>query len=342
MEGTLTLKEVPAGKRKALVIGATGGIGGAVARALLGKAWQVRAMHRDPARAVAATGLAGIEWVKGDAMHEADVVAASEGTSIIFHGANPPGYRKWRELALPMLAHSLAAARSARARLIFPGNVYNFGPDAWPVVDETSPQNPKTRKGAVRVEMEQMLQQVAGQGTRSLVVRAGDFLWSSGGSWFSVAMVKAGGPVKSISYPGNREAGHAWAYLPDLAETIVQLADIEGQLPAFDVYHFGGHWIEPGIGIAHAVRRVVERPDLPVRRFPWLLVYLGAPVVGFMRELIEMRYLWQVPLRLDNAKLVARLGREPHTPLDEAVRRTLRDMNCLQDSPPLTGAQNRP
>ena len=48
-----------------------------------------------------------------------------------------------------------------------------------------------------------------------------------------------------------------------------------------------------------------------------------------MRELLEMRYLWQVPLRLDNSKLVSLLREEPHTPLDEAVRQTLADMGLL-------------
>jgi hypothetical protein len=52
-------------------------------------------------------------------------------------------------------------------------------------------------------------------------------------------------------------------------------------------------------------------------------VPIAAPFNGFMRELAEMRYLWRTPLRLDNAKLCATLGAEPHTPLDEAVRRTL-------------------
>jgi hypothetical protein len=41
-------------------------------------------------------------------MHEADVVAAAEGVGILFHGANPPGYRRWRELAIPMLANAVA------------------------------------------------------------------------------------------------------------------------------------------------------------------------------------------------------------------------------------------
>ena len=36
--------------------------------------------------------------------------------------------------------------------------------------------------------------------------------------------------------------------------------------------------------------------------------------------MIEMRYLWRVPLRLDNAHLLRLLGSEPRTPLDAAVR----------------------
>ena len=39
------------------------------------------------------------------------------------------------------------------ARLLLPGNVYNFGPDAWPVLTETSPQHPVTRKGLVQLEV---------------------------------------------------------------------------------------------------------------------------------------------------------------------------------------------
>jgi len=36
--------------------------------------------------------------------------------------------------------------------------------------------------------------------------------------------------------------------------------------------------------------------------------------------MLELRYLWQRPIRLDNTKLVAFLGTEPHTPIDGAVR----------------------
>jgi nucleoside-diphosphate-sugar epimerase len=316
--------------KKALVIGATGGAGYAVAVALRRHGWHIRAMHRDPKRAQSSMRDAPIdEWVRGDAMSEANVCAAADGVGLIFHGANPPGYKRWRELAIPMLAHSIAAAKASGARLVFPGNVYNFGPDAGRVVNEASPQNPVTRKGAVRVEMEQMLAAAAKDGARSIVVRAGDFLSSSGGSWLCAVMVKPGVPLKKVTYPGTPSVGHAWAYLPDFAETIARLSEMERELGPFEVFHFGGYWLDPGIEICEAVRRAASKPDLPIRGFPWILVYAASPFVAFMRELIEMRYLWRTPLRLDNTKLVNLLGREPATPIDEAIAATLREMKAM-------------
>ncbi|WP_156950467.1 hypothetical protein [Hyphomonas oceanitis] len=57
------------------------------------------------------------------------------------------------------------------------------------------------------------------------------------------------------------------------------------------------------------------------------------PFVSLFREMAEMQYLWTVPVRLDNSKLVSRLGSEPHTPLDEALRETLRGLKCLHAAP---------
>lgn len=141
-----------------------------------------------------------------------------------------------------------------------------------------------------------------------------------------------GRPLRAVRYPGTRTIGHAWACLPDLAAAIADLADRERSLGDFDCFHFGGHWLGPGDTLVEAVRRVVGNPDLPVRRMPWPLIHLASPFWGFARELLEMRYLWQVPLRLDNRKLVALLGGEPHTALDAAVRHTLEGLGCLGTS----------
>ena len=315
----------------ALVIGATGGIGGETAKALIAAGWRVRALTRDVARARRDFARLGpVEWVGGDAMRAAEVIAAAEGARLILHAANPPGYRNWQGLALPMLESSIAAARAAGARLVLPGTVYNFGPDAGPVVDERSPQHPLTRKGRIRVAMEERLAQAASAGVRSLVMRAGDYFGGHApSSWFSNAMVRPGKPVRFILYPGRRYVGHAFAYLPDLAQAMVRLAAIEARLAPFEVVHFAGHWLAQGGEIAEAIRRAAGNPRAPILPLPAALFYLAAPFSETFRETIEMRYLWREPLRLDNRKLEALIGPEPRTPIDEAVRASLAALGCL-------------
>jgi nucleoside-diphosphate-sugar epimerase len=317
-------------EKTALVLGATGGVGGEMARALIARGWRVRGLHRDPA-AIAAP-VAGVEWVRGDAMLADDVIAAARGASLIVHGVNPPRYRNWRGLAVPMLRSTVAAARASGARIFFPGTVYNFGPDSFGLVGEDAPQHPLTRKGAIRVEMETCLRKATDHGVRVLILRAGDWFGPrvhAANSWFAGAIVKPGRRLRAVAYPGRPDTGHAWAYLPDYAATALRLIERDAELPAFAVFHFGGHWFERGIEITDAVREAAGDATLPMRPFPWWLVWLAAPFVETCREMREMTYLWRETLKLDNRRLVAFLGEEPHTPTVEAVRATLQGLGCL-------------
>ena len=317
--------------RTVFIIGATGGIGSATSAALLARGWNVRALSRDPVKAAHGfPNLQNIEWMAGDALDPDDVTSAAAGSSVIVHAANPPKYKNWRGLALPMLANAIEAAKNVKARLVFPGNVYNFGPDAGPIISETSPQVPQSRKGAIRVEMETMLREAVPNGASVLIVRAGDFFGPNApGSWFSSAMLKPGKEVRSVIYPGVRDVGHAWAYLPDLAEAIARLIERESELTAFEVFNFGGHFFENGIEMAEAILLAAGVPKAPIKKLPWFVLYAASPFVPLFREIIEMRYLWQVTLKLDNRKLAVFLGEEPYTPLNEALRTTLLALGCL-------------
>jgi nucleoside-diphosphate-sugar epimerase len=263
-------------------------------------------------------------------MRADDVIAAARGAALIVHAVNPPGYRDWGKLVLPMLDSTIAAARVSGARILLPGTIYNYGPDAFPDLEETSAQNPVTAKGAIRVEMERRLSVASATGTSVLVVRAGDFFGpNAANNWFSQGLVKPGRPVTAIGYPGRPGIGHQWAYLPDVAETMVRLVEIAGTLPPFATFHMEGHWDEDGFGMIGAIRRVVGKPGLKVRTLPWRLLALASPFVPLFRELLEMRYLWETSIRMNNARLVSTLGTEPHTPLDDAVRATLAGLGCL-------------
>ncbi|MGN8022802.1 NAD(P)H-binding protein [Phyllobacterium sp. 22229] len=314
-------------QKMALVLGATGGIGGAVARNLLKRGWHIKALTRDLAKAAKVEG--DFEWIAGDALNPRDVSRAAEGVCLIVHAVNPPGYRDWEKLVVPMLDNTIAAARQVGARVLLPGTVYNFGPDAFPVLGEDSPQHPLTRKGGLRVMMEQRLKDASASGLDVLIVRAGDFFGpKAANNWFSQGLVTPGKPVSLVNNPSRRGIGHQWAFLPDVAETMAQLVERAGSLPRFAVYHMEGFWDADGMQMAAAIRRVVGRP-VKVRSFLWWIVPIMAPFNAFMHELKEMRYLWKQPLRMTNTRLTGTLGAEPRTPIDEAVRQTLSDLGCL-------------
>ncbi|OEZ90827.1 NAD dependent epimerase/dehydratase family protein [Janthinobacterium sp. HH106] len=323
-----------------LVLGATGGIGGEMVRQLLTAGWQVRALTRGETPSPRRDN---IEWLRGDALSRTDVLAAAKGCAVIVHAVNPPGYRNWGQLVLPMLDNTIAAATAEGATIVLPGTVYNFGPDAFPVLAEDAPQRPLTRKGAIRVELEARLERASTHGARVLIVRAGDFFGPrAGNNWFSQGLVKPGQSVRKVLYPGAPGVGHQWSYLPDVARTMVQLLALRATLPAFARFHMAGHWDHDGRQMTGAIARVVEQATgtaPAIRRFPWWLVALASPFVATLREMREMRYLWQAPLSMDNARLLAVLGQEPHTPLDEAVRATLEGMGNLHKA---AGKKNAP
>lgn len=314
-------------EQTALVLGASGGIGGEVARQLQAAGWTVRGLKRElPA------GPDGLSWIAGDAMNPDDVMRAAEGCGVIVHAVNPPGYRDWGRRVIPMVQNTIAAARAQGATIVLPGTVYNYGPDVFPELREDSPQHPVSVKGAIRVELEQRLQDSTVAGARVLIVRAGDFFGPMArNSWLSQGMIQPGRPIRVIRVPGDPGVGHAWAYLPDVARTMVALLQRRRELPAFARFHFAGHWDPDGRAMATAMARIVARHGGRARiaAFPWWMTRLVAPFVPTLHELQEMRYLWRTPVRLHNARLTAFLGEEPHTPLEEALQTTLAGLGCL-------------
>jgi len=238
---------------------------------------------------------------------------------------HPYPYRDWHKLVLPMIDNTIAAAHGAR--IVIPGNVYNYGPDAGSGLGEDAPQHPETSKGRLRVEMERRIANAVETGrAKALIVRAGDFFGpGAGSSWFSDAMVKPGRRPRIIRNPAKPGVGHQWAYLPDLAETMVQLIEHD-PLPAFARFHMNGHWDSNGTQMVAAIVCALGQPEVSVGRLPWWAMSLVAPFKPDFKELLELKYLWERPVRLSNERLVATLGREPHTPLDEAVRTTLKSI----------------
>jgi len=88
-----------------LVLGAPGGIGGETAHVLCRHGWKVRTLSRN---GELAGSIAPFAWHRGDAMDREAVVVAARGTDAIVHAVNPPGYRNWAGLVVPMIENKFA------------------------------------------------------------------------------------------------------------------------------------------------------------------------------------------------------------------------------------------
>ena len=122
--------------KTALVLGANGGIGGETMLALLRRGWNVRALVRRLPEMTAERSHPNLEWVRGDALVQQDVVSAAADVAVIVHAVNPANYHNWSGLVMPMLENSIAAAAVAGARIVLPGTLYNYGEDAFPKIAE--------------------------------------------------------------------------------------------------------------------------------------------------------------------------------------------------------------
>lgn len=309
-----------------LVLGANGRLGAAAVHAFAGAGWYVLAQARRANAQALPPGATHVSLPLDDA---AGLAAAAAGARVVVHAVNPP-YTQWPAQAMPLLRQGIAVAQRLSATLMLPGNVYNFGEGMPPTLNERTPQQPTTRKGRIRAQMEGELRALAAAGAlRSIVVRAGDFFGGGTGSWLDLVIVKSLRQGRLV-YPGPLDVPHAWAYLPDLARAFVAAASHAHELPAFAELPFAGHTLT-GAELLDAIERAAASLGLAPRdggRFrrgglPWALFKLGGLVVPMLREVSEMSYLWRVPHALDGTALQRAVGPLPATPIAAALRDAL-------------------
>ena len=180
-----------------LVLGAAGRLGHMAAEAFREAGWTVVSLVR-PGSAVRAP--VDTEVVEVHALDHAAVGAAARGADVVLHALNP-SYTDWSRLALPLAYSAITAAETARATLLFPGNLYNYGSPLPPVIDENTPMRPSSRKGQLRVAIEDRMTEAAERGVRIIIVRAGDFYGGGRGSWFDLVLAKEIGRGR-LTYPG--------------------------------------------------------------------------------------------------------------------------------------------
>ena len=276
----------------ALILGASGRFGRNAAKAFRNAGWNVQTFRRG----------------------SGSLSLAAKGADVIVNGWNPL-YPDWLREMPDLTRRVIDAASETGATVLVPGNVYVFGAGTQGPWSGITPHLATNPLGRIRIEMEEAYRAST---VRTILLRAGDFIdTEASGNWFDQVMTKHLSRNQFV-YPGDPEALHAWAYLPDLAQAAVALCEIRKDLPRFCDVPFAGYTLT-GAEIAQSLTRVTGR-DISVKPMQWWPLQLARPFWRMSSHLIEMRYLWQVPHQLDGSYLTELLGSVHQTDLDDALR----------------------
>ena len=303
-----------------VVLGATGGLGHWVVEKLLSQKGQVRVLVRTPSKLKQFSNVERLEVIEGDASRIDDVKRAIEGASHVYYCVNVP-YPDWRLKAIPLLQTTITAAREKETKIVFPGNVYVYGHARSEFVGEAHPWATHTRKGELRIRMEQMLNDAWNSDkVPYTVVRFPDFY----GPWVTNELYA---PIfrnallgKPITWYGKLDIPIEFAYIEDAAEALV-MAGVGSSTN-------GESYNVPGAGVSTPREWLqlvcsIAGTKANIRTVPKFMIALAGITNSMAREFYEMIYLKTERLILDGTKFKKKFGTIPAAPYKDGIKETL-------------------
>ena len=299
-----------------VVLGASGGTGGAVVRELVRRGSIVRAVSRSGRT----PGATGAQAVAADVMDAAALGEAVKGAAVICHCVNVP-YQQWVAEFQPLTRRIVDAAAAVDARLVFTDNLYSYGPVDGPISEE-APLAAASRKGQVRAAVRTDLLTAHRDGrVRVVVTGASDYYGPFGPNSFAgerfMKQLLAG---KKVQWLADLDQPHTENYLDDMARAIVILGNseaAEGQvwhLPAAEPLT-GRQFVELAARAAGVEPRSAVLSHTTMR-----LLGLFSPL---LREIPELWYEWDRPFVVSASKFQRAYGLFEVTPHQEALQKTV-------------------
>jgi nucleoside-diphosphate-sugar epimerase len=306
---------------KAAIFGAAGAVGRSLAPELERRGIPFRVVGRSKEKLEQAfSGFSRAEVFPADLSDPRSAGAAARGVDSIFYC-----------VGLPYPAHSLhpqlirTTLEGAKAvgvrRLVLVSSVYAFGVPRTVRVAETHPREPNSVKGGYRKQQEDLVFAAHARGTfETLILRLPDFYGPRADIGLAQFVFTAALAGKAVNWPGVVNTQHEFVYMPDVGPILAELAsraDCYGE-----AWHYGGPGPINTLDFITRVYRAVGRaPKYRVAGKTLLRIF------GWfnpdIREVIEMLYLQETPVILDDSKLATKLGPLHKTSYDDGIRQTI-------------------
>jgi nucleoside-diphosphate-sugar epimerase len=307
---------MPAAVDLQVVLGAGGGIGGAVVRELAGCGHRVRAVNRSGHLNVPP----GVEVRGGDLATAAGAKEACAGAAVVYHCAQP-AYHRWPQEFLPMTRAILEGAAAAEAKLVLADNLYMYGPVERPMTEDL-PYAATNPKGRVRAQMAELLLAAHRAGRlRTTIGRASDYFGPGGTNTVNGPTIFANAlQGRTARWIGPLDVLHTVSYLPDIASGLAILgerAETDGQ-----AWHLPAAEPVTGRQFLELVFAALGRPAriAGVSRLTQRILGVVNPA---LRELGETWYQRERPFVVDSTRFERAFGPRPATPHPGAIAATL-------------------
>lgn len=299
--------------RRAALFGATGSLGRHLARELLGRGIEVRAISRSREHLERDFGGMDVDLHPADLAQPAAACRVAEGCDVLFHCVGLPlaAYETHVRLA----RSTAEAMRVSGARAVAASSYWSFGPVGSTRLAEDDAPVPGCVPCEVRRRMEDVL-----LGAGAAVAIFPDFY----GPMATLSILNDGLAAlvagRKVRWPGDPDAPREFIFLPDAARLACDLAAHPGSE--------GRRWNVPG-GEALSPRELLEEAGniagqkARVSALRGWMVRLAALVRSDARELTSILPLYESPIGLDASRLRGLLGDLELTPYREGIRATL-------------------
>ncbi|MED4452409.1 SDR family NAD(P)-dependent oxidoreductase [Metabacillus fastidiosus] len=306
--------------RKALVLGASGGMGYSIVKELSGRGIKVVAFARTKEKLEKLfQDDSNVTIQTGDIFKETDLIQAVKGVDIVFQSANIP-YSQWeRKLAL-FMSNIIKACKIQSAKLAIVDNIYAYGRHPEVKIPEEAEKNPHTKKGKIRLEIENL---VKNSDVEAVICHFPDFYGPNANNailHFTLQDIMKG---KKARFVGDQTIEREYIFTPDGAKAIVNLAMMEEAYG--ENWNIRGDGVITGKEIINMIRKYTNY-EKNVSTVTKTMVKMIGIFNADMREVVEMFYLNEEPVVLSSEKYERKIGPLPCTPYEEGLRQTIEFM----------------
>jgi nucleoside-diphosphate-sugar epimerase len=309
------------------IFGATGTVGKALASKLAerGQSFRVVGRSEERLRRDFARYEPLAEYCAVDLSDSPSAVRAAAGVNTIFYTVGVPYPQFQQHPKLTRVALTAAAASGVR-HYVHLSTVYPYGVPQQEFVSESHPRSPTAFKGRMRKDQEDLVIAADNpKGMRTTILRPPDFYGPDSELSYVRTIFDAALKGGTANVIGPIDTPHEFIFVPDLAETLIALSEKHEA--------YGNAWNVAGPGLI-TTRHFADLVFDAVHQKPRLrvagkfMLRIGGLFNPFLRELVEMHYLWTTPVKLDDTRLRQLLPNLHKTPYPEGIRQTIDAMRA--------------